>query len=108
MNGWTVEILNATVAAEIEALPADIRDRLSRAVALIQTLGLERVGMPHVRHIEGRLWEIRATGRDGIARALYVTAGGRRVVIVHAFVKKTQKTPRRAIEVALQRARAVA
>ena len=108
MNGWAVEILNATVAAEIEALPADIRDRLSRAVALIQTLGLERVGMPHVRHLEGKLWEIRATGRDGIARALYVTASGRRVVIVHAFVKKTQKTPRRAIEVALQRARAVA
>ena len=108
MNGWAVEILNATVAAEIEALPADIRDRLSRAVALIQTLGLERVGMPHVRHLEGKLWEIRATGRDGIARALYVTASGRRVVIVHAFVKKPQKTPRRAIEVALQRARAVA
>lgn len=107
MRGWTVEILNATVTAEIEALPAEIRDRLSRVVTLIETFGLERVGMPHVRQIEGRLWEIRAKGRDGIARAFYVTASGRRVIIVRAFVKKTQKTPRREIELAVQRARAV-
>ncbi len=43
-------------------------------------------------------------GKDGIARAVYVTATGRRVVVVHVFVKKTQKTPRRDIEAALRRA----
>jgi hypothetical protein len=43
--------------------------------------------------VERTLWELRLTGRDGIARALYVTAIGRRVVVVRAFVKKTQKTP---------------
>ena len=108
MSGWTVEILSATVAAEIEALSADTRTRLARTVALIQTQGLERIGMPHVKHIEGKLWEIRVKGRDGIARAFYVTASGRRVVIVRAFVKKTQKTPRREIDLALQRAQEVA
>jgi len=46
------------------------------------------VGEPHVKHIEGRLWEMRLKGRSGIARALYVTAGVRRVVIVRAFVKE--------------------
>lgn len=46
-------------------------------------------------------------GRDGIARAAYVTATGRRVVVVHVFVKKTQKTPRREIEMALKRAKEV-
>jgi ribosome-binding protein aMBF1 (putative translation factor) len=46
---------------------------------------------------------LRLTGRDGIARALYVTAVGRRVVVVRAFVKKKQKTPRSEIELALQR-----
>ena len=40
-----------------------------------------------------KLWELRLTGRDGIARALYVTAIGRRMVVVRAFVKKTQKRP---------------
>jgi len=44
------------------------------------------------------------TGRDGIARAIYVTASGRRIVIVRAFRKKTQKTPRSEIELALKRA----
>ncbi len=46
-------------------------------------------------------------GRDGIARAAYVTATGRRVVVVHVFAKKTQKTPRREIDMALRRAREV-
>jgi phage-related protein len=46
-------------------------------------------------------------GRDGIARAIYVTASGRRAIVVHVFVKKTQKTPRREIEMALKRAKEV-
>ena len=69
--------------------------------------GLESLGEPHVKHLEGKLWELRLTGRDGIARALYVTAISRRVVVVRAFVKKTQKTPRSEIELALQRAKEV-
>jgi DNA-binding XRE family transcriptional regulator len=51
-NGWIVETLDATVTAEIEALPTDVRGRLNRVVGLIQSLGLGRVGMPHVKHIE--------------------------------------------------------
>jgi phage-related protein len=70
-------------------------------------MGLERVGEPHVKHLDGRLWEMRLTGRSGISRALYVVATGRRAVIVRAFIKKTQKTPRREIDLALARARAV-
>ena len=65
---------------------------------------LERVQEPHIRHGEGRLWEIRLRGRAGIARALYVTASGRRVVIVRAFVKKTAETPRSEIALGLARA----
>jgi phage-related protein len=107
-SAWAVETLDATVTAEIEALPADIRARLQRVTELIRQHGLAAVGEPHVKHIEGKLWEMRAHGRDGIARALYVAASGRRVVIVRAFVKKTQKTPRREIELALRRVRAVA
>jgi len=50
---------------------------------------------------------MRMKGRDGISRAVYVTARGRRVVVVRVFVKKTQKTPVREIEIALQRAKEV-
>ena len=104
---WTVETLNVTVTAELNALPVDMLAKLRRIGALIQAHGIERMREPHVKHIEGRLWEIRLIGRDGIARALYVTATGKRVVIVRAFVKKTQKTPRSEIDLALARAKEV-
>jgi phage-related protein len=68
---------------------------------------LENLGAPHVKHLEGKLWELRLKGRDGIARALYVTATGKRLIVLRAFVKKTQKTPRAEIEVALQRAKEI-
>jgi len=100
-------VLSPTVEAELEALPADIRARFSRYVALIETQGLETLREPHVKHLEGRLWEMRLIGRDRIARAIYVTASGMRVVVVRAFVKKTQRTPRRELELARRRAREV-
>ena len=74
----------------------------------IASVGLESLSEPHVKHLEGKLWEMRLTGRDGIARALYVTAIGRRIIVVRAFVKKTRKTPRSEIELALQRGKEVA
>jgi phage-related protein len=104
---WRVEILNEAVATEIGALPADMQARFLRLAERITTTGLESLGEPHVKHLEGKLWELRLTGRDGIARALYVTAVGRRVVVVRAFVKKTQKTPRSEIEIAQQRAKEI-
>jgi phage-related protein len=105
--GWMVETLNEIVDAEIEALPEDMRARLARIGKLIEERGLERVGEPHVKHVESRLWEIRLNGRSGISRALYVTAAGRCVVIVPVFVKKTDKAPRREIDLALSRAKLV-
>jgi phage-related protein len=102
---WRVEILNETVAAEIAALPADMQARFLRLAERIASAGLESLSEPHVKHLEGKLWELRLTGRDGIARALYVTAIGRRVVVVRAFVKKTQRTPRAEIDLALRRAK---
>jgi phage-related protein len=104
---WTVEILNSAVTAEIEALPADMRARLSRYVALIQEFGFQALPREAVKHLEDKLWELRIIGRDGISRAIYVTASGRRVVILRAFVKKTQKTPPRELEFARQRAKEV-
>lgn len=105
--GWTVETLNATVGEELEALPADMRARFVRIAELIAAVGLERVGAPHIKHLTGPLWEMRMKGKDGISRALYVTVRDKRVVVVRVFVKKTQKTPRREIDLALQRAKEV-
>ena len=103
---WTVAVRSPT-DAELEALPADIRARFSRYVALIETQRLEGLRQPHAKHLEGRLWEMRLISRDGIARVIYVTASGRGVVVVRAFVKNTQRTPRRELDPALQWAREV-
>ena len=84
-----------------------MKARFRRIVELIQGHGLEQMREPHVKHPEGPLWEMRMKGRDGISRAIYVTARGRRVVVVRVFVKNTQKTPRREIDLALERAREV-
>lgn len=102
---WSVEILNKTVEHELEAIPADMRARFVRISELIAAVGLTRVSEPHVKHVDGKLWEIRIKGRDGIARALYVTAKGERIVVVRVFVKKTPKTPNAEIQLALTRAK---
>ena len=104
---WTVSFLNGDVRRELEAFPRDIVASFLRIVRLIETGGLHLVHEPYVKHLEGPVWEMRMKGKDGIARAAYVTATGRRVVVVHVFPKKTQKTPRKEIEIALRRAKEV-
>ncbi len=104
---WSVETLNSIVDAELEELPADMLARFRYISQLIEEFGLERVREPHVKHLRGSLWEMRLKGKEGISRALYVTAVGRRVVVVRVFIKKTPKTPSREIEIALRRAKEI-
>ena len=81
--------------------------RLARMTDTIRQHGLLNLPRDWVKPLGGKLWELRITGKDGIARAIYVTATGQRVVIVRVFVKKTQKTPQRELELARQRAKEV-
>ncbi|MHC1546928.1 type II toxin-antitoxin system RelE/ParE family toxin [Phyllobacterium sp. K27] len=74
---------------------------------MIELAGLQQVHEPYVKHLEGPLWEMRMKGKSGIARAVYIAVIGRRVVILRVFTKKTQKIPRREIELALKRAKEV-
>lgn len=104
---WRVEYLDNRVEEQISSLSREMRSEFERIVGLIIEFGLEQIHPPHIKHLEGPLWEIRMRDRNGIARAAYVTASGRRVVVVHVFTKKTQKTPRRDIEYALKRAKEV-
>ena len=100
----TVELLDERVEAELAALPDDMYARFMRIVELIEGEGLPNVGAPHVKHLEDKLWEIRVKGKSGISRAIYVTASEQRVIVVRVFIKKTQKTPRRELKIALDRA----
>lgn len=103
---WTVETLSA-VDEEIEGLPVALRARLIRLLEAVESIGLEALRAPHVRHLEGKLWELRVRSQGGIARGIYVTVAGRRVVVLHVFAKKSRKTPRRALRTAVERMRQV-
>jgi phage-related protein len=100
---WTVHFADAAAKLEVDRLSIDLRAKFERIVELIKSRGLEHVREPYVKHLEGKLWEMRMIGRDDIARPIYMAATGRRVIILHTFIKKTDKTPRRALEIARSR-----
>ena len=102
-----VETLDEVVDAELGGLPEDMRARFVRVAELIEAVGLPNVREPHVKHVRDAIWEIRLKGKAGIARALYVTARQKRVVVVRVFAKKTEKTPARELVIARQRAKEI-
>ena len=102
MIAWAV-IVHPLAEPELRALPKDMQARFLRIAEMLEEFGPQRVGMPHVRPLEGKLWEMRMTGRDGISRAVYAAVQDRRLLVLHVFTKKTQTTPRSAIETARTR-----
>ena len=104
---WVVETLDIRVDRELAELPEGLRARLLRLLELIALDGPQALHAPHARHLGGPLWELRAKAQEGIARGIYVAVTGRRVVVLHVFVKKTDKTPRRALAIAAERLREV-
>ncbi len=103
---WTISYHEAA-RAEADALPNDLKARLDRLIELIAEYGLESLPPKAAKHLTGELWELRIKGKDGIARAFYVTRRGHRLVIVRVLVKKTQETPPREIKLAQKRAEEV-
>lgn len=97
----------APLTATALLLPVALRARLLRLLEVVENVGLEALRAPHVRHLDGKLWELRVWAEGGIARGIYVTAAGRRVVVLHVFAKKSRRTPRRALATARERMRQV-
>ena len=102
MSRWTVEVI-PEAGREIKALADDLQARFLHVSEMLEELGPHRVSEPHVKRLRGKLWEMRMKGKDGIARAIYFAATGKRLVVVRVFVKKTQKTPHREIDLVIQR-----
>src|SRR5438034_6402674 len=100
---WKVELLDRSVHDELAELSPEMQARFLRISELLQTLGPLNVGMPHVRPLGEKIWEMRLHDRHGIARALYCAVAPQRLVVLHVFSKKTQKTPRSAIKLARAR-----
>ncbi|TNH41808.1 type II toxin-antitoxin system RelE/ParE family toxin [Photorhabdus luminescens] len=94
-------LTHEAAATELATLPSQIRGRMFR---LIERLAIEgnALRMPHSRVIGGGIFELRVGDKD-IARSLYAFARGQNIYLLHAFVKKTEKTPAAAIKTAHMR-----
>lgn len=103
---WHVKLL-PVAEEELMQIPADMQARFLHISELLEELGPPNMGMPHIRHLEKKLWEMRMTGRHGIARAVYVTCTGKLLTVLHVFIKKTKKTPRKNIAIAYERLRSL-
>lgn len=103
---WQLSFYSKKVAEQIEVWPTGIRASFLRIAELMVEHGPD-LGLPHTRAMGGGLFEVRAKGREGIGRALYCTAIGQRIVILHAFIKKSEQTPLRELAIARARIREV-
>jgi phage-related protein len=103
---WTIDYYSEDVRLEIETLPVGIRASYVRLTELLEEFGLE-LRMPHSRALGGGLFELRPRGREGIARVFYCTKVGRKIIILHSFIKKTNETPKRELDIARRRRREV-
>jgi phage-related protein len=103
---FTLVYFNDRIKDEIEGWPVGILADYARLVELLMEFGPD-LRMPHSRAMGGGLFELRPRGREGIGRALYCYVTGKRVVVLHAFVKKTKATPERDAAVARKRMKEV-
>ncbi|GHV02954.1 bacteriophage protein [Campylobacterota bacterium] len=104
---WTVDYyLQASGRCPVREwlfeLTAGARAEVMLTIELLERHGLD-LGMPFVKPVEGKLYEVRAKDKDGIYRVFYFARTGRRFVMLHGFTKKTQQTPRKEIEIAKKR-----
>ena len=103
---YSVDYFNRRVLDEIESWPVDVLADYARLIELLMAFGPD-LRMPHSRAMGGELFELRPRGREGIGRAMYCYVTGQRVVVLHAFVKKTQVTPERDLAIARKRMKEV-
>ena len=97
---------NETVQAEFDAWPVGLRARFRALTMRIEMHG-PNLGMPHTRALGDGLFEVRAKAGEGIGRAFFCTLVGRKIVILHGFVKKSDKTPKRELDTARARLKEV-
>ena len=103
---YTIEYYSEAVSEEILSLPDTLAARFIILTRRISAIG-PNLGSPHTAAFGDGLFELQLKGQEGIARVFFCALVGRRVMMLHSFVKKTQKTPSREIEIARKRMKEV-
>ena len=103
---WTISYYSDSVQEEILEMPAGFLGRYLRYADRMELYGPD-LGMPHTRAIGEGLYELRLKAAEGIARVFYCTIVGKKIVMLHQFIKKTDKTPPKELEIARRRLKEV-
>lgn len=103
---FSVDYFHGRVQAEIESWPADVLADYARIIELLMEHG-PNLKLPYSRAFGDGLFELRPRGRSGIGRAFYCFLVGRRVIVLHAFIKKSQQTPDYEVKLARRRLKEV-
>jgi len=103
---WRITFYNQKVELETLGFPQGILANFLHIAEMIEELG-PSLGPPYTKAIGAGLFEIRSKGREGIGRSFFCAVKGREVIVLHSFVKKTQKTPKKEIKLARQRLKEV-
>ena len=104
--GWEISYYSQRLQREVTDLPPALLARYLRYGDLMLVHG-PNLGMPHTRALGDGLFELRLKGAEGIVRVLFCTLAGQRIVMLHQFVKKTQRIPPRELRVAIERMKEV-
>ncbi len=103
---WTVEFYSKAVYDDLMAWPVGIKSRFMRIVNMVEEYG-PNLGMPYTKPMRDGFFEIRSKGSEGIGRAFFCYVKSHRVVILHGFIKKTEKTPIKKLQIARRRMKEV-
>ena len=103
MKNWVVEFLDEVVEAEFDDFPSEVRAKTIHISNLIIEFGLQKIGMPYIRHVQDKIWEIRALQ----GRSLYITDVGEKVIILRCFIKKSNRLPKKELKIARKRAKEI-
>jgi phage-related protein len=99
---YSITYYNEAIQADILKLPPTLLARYLSLTERMLVVG-SNLGEPHTKAFGGGLFELRLKSSEGIGRVFYCTLVGQRIVMLHSFVKKTQKTPSQELSIALQR-----
>ncbi len=103
---WSIEYFSMDVEKKILALPSGLLARYLRLTDLMFEFG-SNLGMPHTRFLSEGLIELRIKSKEGIARVFYCTVIGKRIVMLHLFIKKSNKILKKELQIAKNRMRKV-
>jgi phage-related protein len=100
---WNILFYKGVAEEILTDWPKGIKAKFSWTIEQLKIHGPQELGMPYVKSLGKGLFEIRLQGHEGIGRALYCLLSNKEIYILNAFIKKTQKTPEKELDLARKR-----